>query len=78
MAQEKLGKTKTHQEVVDLMNQMATDPKKGITFRDFVVVQLLSKGIKIENNIGGNEGVSSIRANIRVIPVIFLLPFQLL
>jgi hypothetical protein len=56
MAQEKLGKAKTHQEVVDLMNQMASDPKKGITFRDFVIVQLLSKGIKIEHNIGKEGG----------------------
>jgi len=55
-AQEKLGKAKTHQEVVDLMNQMASDPSKGISFRDFVIVQLLSKGIKIEHNLGGKEG----------------------
>ena len=39
LAQEKLGKPKTHKELTELMESMATDPSRGITFKDFVRVQ---------------------------------------
>jgi hypothetical protein len=52
MAQEKLGRAMTHSEVMGLMDAMATDPKKGITFRDFVVFQLLGKGIDVRSKDG--------------------------
>ena len=56
-AQEKLGRAMTHQEVMTLMEAMATDPKLGITFRDFVVFQLLGKGIDVRSQEeGGGYG----------------------
>jgi regulator of protease activity HflC (stomatin/prohibitin superfamily) len=44
-AQEKMGKAKTHLELTEMMKSMATDPKQGISYRDFVRVQLKAKGI---------------------------------
>jgi len=44
-AQEKMGNPKTHTELTSLMNEMASDPKQGISYDDFVKVQLKVKGI---------------------------------
>jgi hypothetical protein len=35
----------THLELTELMKSMATDPSSGISYRDFVRVQLKAKGI---------------------------------
>lgn len=45
---EKMGIKKTHLEVKELLEKTATDPSKGITFRDLVRFTLLSKGIKLK------------------------------
>jgi hypothetical protein len=41
---------------------MATDPEKGITLRDFIIVQLLSKGIKIDSKTGEKYKMGEIPA----------------
>jgi hypothetical protein len=56
-AQEKLGNPKTHTELTEMMQSMAADPKKGISFRDFVKVQAKLKGWKGD---GGTDGPSYI------------------
>lgn len=44
-----MGIKKTHLEVKELLEKTATDPSKGITFRDLVRFTLLSKGIQIKD-----------------------------
>jgi len=38
-AMEKMGNPQTHIQLKDMMKELATDPDKGIHFRDFVLVQ---------------------------------------
>jgi len=52
-AQEKMGLPKTHSELKEIMASMAQDPEKGITFRDFIKVQ-----IKVQNLKGTPSGAS--------------------
>eukprot|EP00026_Physarum_polycephalum_P018879 Phypoly_transcript_20646.p1 GENE.Phypoly_transcript_20646~~Phypoly_transcript_20646.p1 ORF type:complete len:207 (+),score=67.00 Phypoly_transcript_20646:47-667(+) len=47
-AQEKMGDPKTHTELTQIMESMAADPKKGITFRDFTLVQARIKGVDLK------------------------------
>eukprot|EP00026_Physarum_polycephalum_P018441 Phypoly_transcript_20032.p1 GENE.Phypoly_transcript_20032~~Phypoly_transcript_20032.p1 ORF type:complete len:219 (+),score=68.81 Phypoly_transcript_20032:73-657(+) len=54
-AQEKMGDPKTHTELTQIMESMAADPKQGISFRDFVVVQARIKGIDTKG-LGGGKG----------------------
>jgi len=44
-AQEKMGSPKTHKELTELIQNMATDPKQGISFVDFCMVQAKLKGL---------------------------------
>jgi len=43
-AQEKLNSIKSHLQLKEMMQQMASDPEKGISFSDFVAVQWRVRG----------------------------------
>eukprot|EP00026_Physarum_polycephalum_P017912 Phypoly_transcript_19296.p1 GENE.Phypoly_transcript_19296~~Phypoly_transcript_19296.p1 ORF type:complete len:200 (-),score=56.70 Phypoly_transcript_19296:101-700(-) len=54
-AQEKMGDPKTHTELTQIMESMAADPKQGISFKDFVIVQARIKGVDTKG-IGAGKG----------------------